>query len=123
MSNQVAVKIMADSALKFLDEIDRLEQQVHTLQGFLNNVVTGWKNDTLTPDRIKVLENGEMRIVAAEPAETPADKFANLQSPDPCQLPANGKTEETAETNPLADLQEGDGIKPVEVGSNGHSDT
>lgn len=72
------------------------------------NIIQALVKGDITLDRVKLLENHEIQILGEEPPDTP---------PTP-PVAVNGKTEETAETSPLPDLQEGDELK-VGAGSNG----
>jgi len=97
MSNQAAVEILADTTLKFLNEIDRLQAANAQNLQFLNNIVRGWKDGTLTADRIQILDNGDMRLKAPEPPDKPAcDEEVSKK------LGSNGKGA-AKDTNPLAE--------------------
>jgi len=76
MSNKLAAKMMADNTEKFLNEIDALEDRNNKTLQFLRVVVSGWKDGTLAPDRIQILENGDMRILPGEPPDQTNGKGA-----------------------------------------------
>jgi hypothetical protein len=101
MSNQVSANIIQ----KLLDEVDAKETRNTQNMTFLNTVVRGLKDKTLTIDRVQILDNGDMRIVPGEPPDKPV-------------VPnANGKGA-AKDTNPLADPVAAGQSKPEEA-SNG----
>ena len=53
-----------------MDEIDAKDVQIAQNLNFLKNVINGWKDGSLTVDRIQMLENGDMRILPGEPPDT-----------------------------------------------------
>jgi len=54
-----------------MDQIDNLQNQVNQNMNFLKTVVTGWKDGSLTPERVQILENGDMRILPPPPPDSP----------------------------------------------------
>jgi hypothetical protein len=109
MANKASSQIIEG----LLNQIDQLEAQSAQNLAFARTLVSGWKDGSLTADRIKILDNGSMRITNPEPSDMPTIPEVHTHS--------NGHQEETAETIPLADLQDGDKPK-AKAGSNGNSD-
>ena len=65
MSNSKSSQIIEN----LLDELDGKDRIIESLKAFLDRVVSGWKSGSMTPDQIRVLENGDMRIVNREQPE------------------------------------------------------
>ena len=65
MINEVSGEIITG----LLDRLELKDKQYQASHQFLTKVVTGWKDGTLTSDRVLILENGEMRITQAEPPD------------------------------------------------------
>ena len=93
MSDQ-ANKLSADIIENLLNEVDRLQKfeqlgpRVAELQNFMNQVIPAFKSGDITPDRIQILENGELRILPTPPVEAPITEVCvqepkkNGQKPD-----------------------------------------
>jgi|TARA_R100001530_G_scaffold88517_1_gene61640 hypothetical protein len=93
MSDQ-ANKLSADIIENLLNEVDRLQKfeqlgpRVAELQNFLNQVIPAFKSGDITPDRIQILENGDLRILPPPPVDAPITEVCvqepkkNGQKPD-----------------------------------------
>lgn len=101
MSNQISANIIQ----KLLDEIDGAEARNTQNLTFLNTVIRGLKDRSLTIERVQILDNGDMRILPGEPADIPVPQTAT-----------NGKGA-TKDVPPLAEPVAEEQASPVEAGS------
>ena len=69
MSNKIGSEIISEISRNLMDQIDVLETRNAQNIAFLSRVVKGWKDGTLTAERIQILENGDMRILEPEPLD------------------------------------------------------
>jgi hypothetical protein len=111
MSNSKSSQIIEN----LLDELDGKDRIIESLKAFLDRVVSGWKSGSMTPDQVRVLENGDMRIVNREQREptslavcdeevtkavgTNGKEAANGETPL-AEGPAEGQPEETGSLTP-----------------------
>ena len=89
-----ANKLSADKIENLLHAVDRLQKfeqlgpRVAELQNFLNQVIPAFKSGDITPDRIQILENGDLRILPPPPVDAPITEVCvqepkkNGQKPD-----------------------------------------
>jgi len=67
MSNKKAGELIGQLSETLLNAIDGVEKERLELQQFVNNLVPGIKSGEITPDRIQILENGDIRILPPVP--------------------------------------------------------